>query len=637
MKSSPSSRAWWLGLLLTLTFSGAVATRGETPDRESLLEIPLPDTGRLEEGAQEQMQQARDSLDEVLADAATTVDELAESYGLLGQLYYVYEFEDLSELAFRNAQILQPEDYRWRYYLAVLARLAGRWQEAEETLTHVLEMRPEDLSTLIRLGEAQLELGQLDEAQRTYEQVIQVAPYVAAGYAGRGRVAYARGDYEQAIADLNRALELQPEATSLHHRLGMAYRQAGQIEDARSHLSQNTGVYLDFPDPLIQEAASLLQSTQVYFNTGIIEVRQGNFDEAVRLFQLALEEQPDDALAAYNLGLALLKKGARQEGIDWLARSVEMDPDFRNGHFNLAMMLAEDGKWPQVVEHLRQAHRIDPEDRIAHLELATALTRVGREDEAITELRDLLELHPRDPEALLNLGVLLAGADRQREAIEVLQRLTEVGGDPQVQGAAHGELGRLFEEQGATAAALAEYEAAVELAPGSVQTQAALAAALGRTGRFAEAAEHYAALVTLAPERVDGHFGRAMALMLAGLDGQAAAALEQALELHPQNVAIAHALARLLATSVDPTVRDGDRAVGIAEAVFDTDRTLEHGETLAMALAETGRFADAQQLQAQVVTEAERRGDRNVAARARQRLEGYQRGEPCRAPWKDGG
>jgi len=605
-------------------------------DRESLLTLPLPDTGRLEEAAQQQMKQARASLEEVLSDPATSVAELAESYGLLGQLYYVYEFEDLAEMSFENALTLQPDDYRWRYYLAVLSRLKGDWQEVLEYLDIVLTMRPGDVSSLLRLGEAHLELGQLDEAERAFQEVVDRAPYLAAGYAGRGRVAYARGQYDEAIAELSRALDRQPEATSLHHRLGMAYRQSGQMDAAREHLSQNTGVYLAFPDPLIQEAGTLIQSTQVYFNTGIIEVRRGNFDEAVRLFRLALEEQPDDSLAAYNLGLALLKKGARQEGVEWLQKSVEMDPDFRNGHFNLAMMLAEDGRWPQVVEHLRQAHRIDPEDRVAHIELATALTKVGQEQEAIAELKDLLILHPRDPESLLNLGILQAGAGRPMEAIETFNRLIEVGGDPQVQAAAHGQLGILMEGRGATSAALAEYQKAVELEPESVQAQSTLAAALGRSGRFAEAAEHYSQVIHLAPERVDGHFGRAMALILAELYPAAVQALEETLEIHPQNVAIAHALARLLATSPDATVRDGQRAMGMAEAVFEAERSVEHAETMAMALAEVGRFDEARELQSQVVAEAERRGETSVASRARLRLAGYQRGEPCRAPWKDG-
>ena len=73
----------------------------------------------------------------------------------------------------------------------------------------------------------------------------------------------------------------------------------------------------------------------------------------------------------------------------------------------------------------------------------------------------------------------------------------------------------------------------------------------------------------------------------------------------------------------------------MAEAVFQADSTLEHAETLAMALAEMGRFDEAIELQTRVVTESERRGQSAVASRASRRLESYQRGEPYRSPWKD--
>ena len=631
-------RRWWLVVLVLMPGVGLPSGSLLAVDadvRESLALLPEPDTGRLQEGAQQQLEQARLDLQRALDDPASTESVLAEAYGYLARLYYVYEFEDLARLGFENARLLEPGDFRWHYYLAVLSRLDGDWGQVEQELDVVLSMQPLDLPSLIRLGEAQLELGELEDAAETYDTVIELAPAEAAGYAGRGRVAYARGDYPQAIDDLGRALELQPGATALHHRLGMAYRQAGEIEQARFHLSSNTGGYLEFPDPLLQELGALVQSTQVYFNTGIMQVRQGNFDEAIRLFRLALEEQPDDALAAYNLGLALLKKGERQEGIEWLERSVEIDPDFRNGHYNLAMLLAEDGRWPQVVTHLAEAHRIDPEDREAHLELATALAKVGRDAEAVAELEALLDLHPRDPEALLNLGTLHASLGRKDEALATFERLIEVGGDPEVQSAAYAQKGLLLEESGDTEAAIAEYEAAVELAPESVQAQANLAAALGRAGRFDLAAKHYSRVVDLAPERVDAHFGRAMALILSESYSQALEALEDSLREHPQNVAIAHALARLLATSPDPVVRDGPRAVGMAEAVFQAESTLEHAETLAMALAEIGRFEEAIELQNQVVSESQRRGQAAVTNRATRRLESYQRGEPYRSPWKD--
>ena len=619
-----------LALIIAPVWSQSAADTG----RDGLLPVPVPDAGRLEPGAQKQLQQAQASLEGLLAGSQVTSVELAETYGLLGKLYYVYDFGDLAQICFHNALQLQPDDYRWHYYLAVMQRLDAAWQEAANSLIRVLELRADDVPSLIRLGEAQLELGSVDEASRIYSRVIELAPEIAAGYAGRGRLAYERGDYQQAIADLSKALELQPKANSLHHRLGMAYRQAGDLENARFHLQSNKGAYLRFPDPLISNLASLVQSSQVYLNAGIAAARQQNWPVALRQFRLAVEDQPEDSLAAYNLGLALLQTGDRDAGIDWVRKAVELDPDSRNAHINLATLMAEQGRWEETVHHLQEAHRVDPEEREIHLELATALAQLGRNREAIGELEALLEIHPRDTEALLNVGTLLVQEGRQTAAIEAFVRLLEAGGDPKIQVVAHLQLGLLLEESGRAAEALTHFESAVEVSPYSAEAQSVLATALGRNGRFSEAAERYTQVVALAPDRLDAHFGRAMALILAERYPDALAALEESLGYHKENVALTHALARLLATCPDVEIRDGQRAVTLADSVLRSGFSFEHAETLAMALAEMGRFDEAVNLQSRIVAEAQRLGEMDVAARAERRLAAYQRGEPLRAPWK---
>lgn len=619
------------GLLLAVA---AWPQTAASPERDSLQPIPVPDAGQLGVDAQDQLVQARSSLDSLLGRSAVSESDLAEGYGLLGRLYYVYDFRDLAKVSFFNARQLVADDYRWSYYLAALYRLDGDWPMVVENLERVLATHPDDLSSLIRLGEARIELGEVAAAKAIYERVIGSAPEVAAGYAGRGRVAYEEGDYVQAIEDLSRALELQPGATSLHHRLGMAYRQEGDLERARFHLQSNKGDYLRFPDPLIHSLGSLVQSSQVYFNAGVEAARGQNWPEAIVQFRRAIEAVPGDSLAAYNLGLALQQNGERQEGMFWLSKSVELDPDFRNGHFNLATLYGEDGMWEQAVEHLRQAHRIDPEDREAHLELATALSQAGRETEAVAQLESLLTLHPRDPEGWLNLGTLQLRSGNRQEAARSFSRLLEVGGDPEVQVMAHLRLGSLLESDGRAGEALAHYQAAADLDPDSLEAQLQLASALGRTGQFDEAAAHFDQVVGLAPDRIDAHFGRAMALMLAETYPQALDALELSLSTHPGNVAIQHALARLLATCPDAAVRDGDRALILAEAVMQEESNLEHAQTLAMALAEVGRFEEAAALQSRVVTEAERLSHQQVASRARYRLDLYRSGTPSRAPWK---
>jgi hypothetical protein len=69
--------------------------------------------------------------------------------------------------------------------------------------------------------------------------------------------------------------------------------------------------------------------------------------------------------------------------------------------------------------------------------------------------------------------------------------------------------------------------------------------------------------------------------------------LVEATRLHPDDPQLRHALARLLAAAPDDQVRDGARALSLAQGLLATDSTTELGETLAMAYAEVGSFPQA--------------------------------------------
>ena len=84
----------------------------------------------------------------------------------------------------------------------------------------------------------------------------------------------------------------------------------------------------------------------------------------------------------------------------------------------------------------------------------------------------------------------------------------------------------------------------------------------------------------------------AFALMQTGQFGEAAAVLKSALAQHPENVNIAHNLARLLATSPDSRVRDGATALRLALEVRERTggRDPRALDTLAAAYAAAGRL-----------------------------------------------
>ncbi len=93
------------------------------------------------------------------------------------------------------------------------------------------------------------------------------------------------------------------------------------------------------------------------------------------------------------------------------------------------------------------------------------------------------------------------------------------------------------------------------------------------------------------------------------------------------------ALARLLAAAPDDGVRDGQRAQAIVERLSQTTKTIDLGETMAMALAERGQFADAVSVQRQVMEASTRQGLDAVTRRMAANLLRYERRQPCRMPW----
>jgi hypothetical protein len=125
-----------------------------------------------------------------------------------------------------------------------------------------------------------------------------------------------------------------------------------------------------------------------------------------------------------------------------------------------------------------------------------------------------------------------------------------------------------------------------------------------------------------------------MALLLAGEDADARSRLDDGVARLPASLPLRHALARVLAASEDDRVREPRRALELARSVFDGEPSPAHAETVAMAQAAAGDYAQAIAWQQRAVEEARRRGLVEQAARLEAVLERYRRGEPVRAPWR---
>ncbi len=195
----------------------------------------------------------------------------------------------------------------------------------------------------------------------------------------------------------------------------------------------------------------------------------------------------------------------------------------------------------------------------------------------------------------------------------------------------------MLQDKGRHADAIERFTAALHARPGYTEARLRLAASLRRVNRAQESLEHYQQVLAENPNQTEARFGRAMALVQLGRYQEARDRLRADVKAFPDQSVFAHGLARLFAAAPDDRVRDGDRAIALVGALLAKEqRTLDLGETMAMALAAATRYEEAVRVQRDLVRGAETAGLRQVVSRLEANLGLYEHGQPCRTPWPAG-
>ena len=159
-----------------------------------------------------------------------------------------------------------------------------------------------------------------------------------------------------------------------------------------------------------------------------------------------------------------------------------------------------------------------------------------------------------------------------------------------------------------------------------------LASVLLRLGRFQEAAADFGWVVEIDPLNGGAHFGRGVALMRLERWEEARGVLEDSHGARPDDAMISNLLARLLAACPLAELRDGRRSLALARRLVGEDRSLGNVETLAMALAEVGRFDEAAQLQQESLAAVRQAGQGHQSAHLAANLARYRQRLPARTP-----
>jgi tetratricopeptide (TPR) repeat protein len=221
------------------------------------------------------------------------------------------------------------------------------------------------------------------------------------------------------------------------------------------------------------------------------------------------------------------------------------------------------------------------------------------------------------------------------ERFEEVAKLAPAEGLDEASAKANYSLGVVMASSGRMNEAVQRLSAAVRYNPNYAEALMALGDTLRRIGRFDASLKPYADVVRINPRAAEARFGYAMALVRLRRYRDARDWLAESARVLPDRPELSLALARLLAAAPDDGVRDGTRAMALVQDLMKGIKTTAIGETMAMALAELGQFADAVQVQRDVMASAQKAGLEEDVRRMTENLRRYERGQACRMPWRD--
>jgi len=383
--------------------------------------------------------------------------------------------------------------------------------------------------------------------------------------------------------------------------------------------------FLDSAEPAYVNARQLASGNSEWPHLlGTLYEQTGRFEEAAEAFATARRLQPRDHAAAIHLGDIYMSLNRLVDARDQFQSVVDVFPAVaRRGLGDVAL---RERRFAEAIEHYRAVLDRVPQAAAIHYSLAMAYRGLGRLDEARDHLqrRGPSGVHAGDPiaDALQSLvrgerawvmqGRRAYDAGEFQAAVEAFTKALEAAPSSVT---ARVNLGSALIQMRRDADAVGYLHDALRASPQEPGVTETLIGALLRLGRDAEAIDTFSRASSYRPDDEGSLVGMAILLADRMRFRDAIALLDDAHQRFPDRAATATTLARLLASSPDVSLRNGQRALDIASAVNDAEPSPAHGETIALALAELGRCGEALDWMKRAVASAERAKNPAEAAR----------------------
>jgi tetratricopeptide (TPR) repeat protein/serine/threonine protein kinase len=448
-----------------------------------------------------------------------------------------------------------------------------QYDNAIKDFTEAIRLKKDLADAWYDLGWAYTEQGKYENAVANFSQAIALAPNYFKARMNRG-VIYCDHlrQYDKAIEDFSKSVEIEPKNAMAHYNLGRALRGKGDLDGAIAAFQKSVRFNGD-------DAAVLNELGNALFDGE-------RLDDAIEAYHKAIRIKKDEAKFHFNLGNAYVKKGRLDDAITEQKAAIQLRANFPEAYCSLGVALAMKGLLDNAIKAYEEAIRLKNDDPACYYNYGNALHAKGRLDDAIKAYEKAIQLKADDPNTFTAFGDTLRDRRRTDDAIAAYQKAIRLKDDSV---AAHNGLAVALQDKNQLDEAIAEHKKAIQLNEKLPAPHNGLGVAYAKQNRMDDAIAEFRKAIALKSDFADGHMNLGNALHAKGDPDGAITAYKKSIEVDPKNAPAHYNLGNVLREKGDLT---GAKAAYQRAIALQSDHVLAHWN-LGLLLQKHGEFREA--------------------------------------------
>ena len=272
---------------------------------------------------------------------------------------------------------------------------------------------PDYLEANVKLGTQHLRAGDFQDAAQRFSFALEINDRLLGAYIGIGVAQHAGGREDEALASFEMARNIEPNSTLLFSEVARLQLKADAGREADRYLLTTTSED-DPADGAVEHISDLLSRqidrlrsavnqspnhADLHYRLGLLYRNRGQIEDAIACFREAVAINPSYMKALIKLGLALNEVGDTDEAVAIFKQAAELHPEYMDLHYQLGLLFSQRQQFDIAVEHLDKAVEGNPRNVSFQANLALSLQNMGLIDRAHATWEIVRELAPDSREA----------------------------------------------------------------------------------------------------------------------------------------------------------------------------------------------------------------------------------------------